>query len=83
MPEGEILSEHLPDHIQLAAPKRVEDKAATDTLLATLENCGWNISEAARALGVDRSTVHRRIKKAGIARRYSDNEVLTGKKNPP
>lgn len=31
-------------------------------LWQTLETTGWNISEAARVLGVGRSTLHRQIK---------------------
>ncbi len=37
-----------------------------DDLLALLEECNWNKTEVARRLGVDRSTVWRRMKKFGI-----------------
>jgi transcriptional regulator of acetoin/glycerol metabolism len=37
-------------------------------LRAALVACNWNVSEAARRLEVDRTTIHRRIKRLGIAR---------------
>ena len=36
-------------------------------LKTALAASGWNISEAARRLGVDRTTVHRRMKRFGVA----------------
>ncbi|MGB3433238.1 MAG: helix-turn-helix domain-containing protein, partial [Achromobacter sp.] len=38
-------------------------------LRAMLASCGGNVSEAARRLGVDRSTVHRQIRRHGLASR--------------
>ncbi|WP_245680769.1 helix-turn-helix domain-containing protein [Veronia pacifica] len=38
--------------------------------MEALEACQWNISQTARYLGVDRTTIHRRIKRAGVSRRY-------------
>lgn len=46
--------------VALRAPAPEEERAA---LLAVLAATGWNISEAARRLGVDRTTVHRRMKR--------------------
>ena len=46
--------------VALRAPSPEEERAA---LLAMLAATGWNISEAARRLGVDRTTVHRRMKR--------------------
>jgi len=37
-----------------------------EELLALLEECNWNKAEVARRLGVDRSTVWRRMKRLGI-----------------
>ncbi len=48
-----------------------DDPAAA--LEALLASCDWNISEAARRKGVDRSTVHRQIRRHGLSasRRFS------------
>lgn len=45
-------------------PPTPEDERTT--LLAALGANGWNISETARSLGVDRTTVHRRMKRLGL-----------------
>ncbi|WP_299910499.1 sigma-54-dependent Fis family transcriptional regulator [uncultured Paracoccus sp.] len=50
----------------LAAPAAPEE-APDDELERVLEACGWNMSKAARRLGVNRSTILRRMRKAGIA----------------
>ena len=41
-------------------------KDASDGLEDILEACGWNMACAARRLGVNRSTILRRIRKAGL-----------------
>ncbi|MBS0124106.1 sigma-54-dependent Fis family transcriptional regulator [Thetidibacter halocola] len=51
----------LPDPPCAAVP---EDRA--EDLEALLNACGWNMAQAARRLGVNRSTVLRRIRKAGL-----------------
>ncbi len=57
-----IAPEHLP------APAFPEPAAPAD-LRATLDACGWNVSAAARTLGVDRTTVHRRMRREGVTAR--------------
>ncbi|MQV23075.1 GAF domain-containing protein [Sinorhizobium meliloti] len=52
----------LPDQL-LANADTVGGNEASATLSLTLAACNWNISEAARRLGLDRSTVHRQIKR--------------------
>ncbi|WP_028024474.1 sigma-54-dependent Fis family transcriptional regulator [Enterovibrio calviensis] len=76
-PGSEILPEHLPDDIRFTHQETQEtvgvcEESARDDneILLVLQACKWNISEAARVLGVDRSTVHRRMKKAGVTRHY-------------
>lgn len=61
---GIIDCDDLPDYL---APCDVvgDDEAAA--LRAALVACNWNVSEAARRLEVDRTTIHRRIKRLGIA----------------
>lgn len=64
MAEGRVID--LPD---LPAPTtaRPEPTEAAGDLEAILAACGWNMSLAARRLGVNRSTVLRRVRKAGLA----------------
>ena len=48
--------------------KQARDKAERDTIHSTLRQCDWNVSEAARRLGMDRGYLHRKIKRYGLAR---------------
>jgi len=48
------------------APPVSLDAAVRDRLLDALEQCGWNISEVARQLGITRNTVRARIEKHGL-----------------
>ncbi len=48
-----------------SAETRPSDKASE--LLAALRQRDWNISATARALGIDRTTLHRRMRRAGVA----------------
>ncbi|MEK7347275.1 MAG: sigma-54 dependent transcriptional regulator [Candidatus Eisenbacteria bacterium] len=48
--------------------KQARDKAERDTILSTLRQCDWNVSEAARRLGMDRGYLHRKIKRYGLTR---------------
>ncbi|MDT3378749.1 sigma-54-dependent Fis family transcriptional regulator [Labrys neptuniae] len=56
--------------LRRALPPRTEEphtqKAALEAVLAS---CNWNVSQAARSLGVDRSTVHRQMKRHGLSHR--------------
>lgn len=52
----------LPPPAQKATPLQSDQ----DDLEATLRACGWNMSQAARRMGVNRSTVLRRIRKANL-----------------
>ncbi|MEQ5872183.1 sigma-54-dependent Fis family transcriptional regulator [Sagittula sp. NFXS13] len=51
----------LPD-----APQATQTIKAEEPLEQVMEACGWNMSRAARRLGVNRSTVLRRMRKAGL-----------------
>jgi Nif-specific regulatory protein len=44
------------------------DELERQYTLAVLERCDWNKSEAARRLGIERTTLDRRLKKYGISR---------------
>lgn len=65
MSDGEPLSQrHLPAHLQgVGEPLREGDPLAS--ALATTD---WNVSAAARSLGISRATVHRRIRAHGLHR---------------
>jgi DNA-binding NtrC family response regulator len=71
--EDAIRREDLP--IVVAAegqPSRPSPRSLSEVershVAAILEETGWNISEAARLLGVDRSTVYNKIKQYGLAK---------------
>ena len=55
--DGVIRERHMPDTIRQPASTEPD-------LLRQLEQCGGNVSALARRLGVDRSTVHRRLKRS-------------------
>ncbi|MGM0452800.1 MAG: sigma-54 interaction domain-containing protein [Thermodesulfobacteriota bacterium] len=76
-PGGSIEGGHLPAKISGdaapgpaadTAPSAHDNGSARKQLLAVLEKCGWNQSEAARMLGVSRVTVWKRMNKYGICR---------------
>jgi DNA-binding NtrC family response regulator len=48
-------------------PQSLEEMERTH-ILRTLENCGWNQTRAAETLGIDRVTLHHKIKKYGWSR---------------
>lgn len=43
--------------------------AERETLLKALEDAGWNVSQAARALGLERTNLHKRMKALELSRR--------------
>lgn len=61
--EGTVID--LPD-LPPPAEAETDDAIGDESLEAVLEACGWNMAQAARRLGVNRSTVLRRIRKAGL-----------------
>ncbi len=76
MTEGDTLDladveEVLPsesDDEPVSEIKAARDKAERETISATLRQCGWNVTEAARRLGMDRGYLHRKIKRYGLSR---------------
>lgn len=60
---GIIDCDDLPDYL---APGDLAGDDEAAGLRAALVACNWNVSEAARRLEVDRTTIHRRIKRLGI-----------------
>ncbi|WP_427026529.1 sigma-54-dependent Fis family transcriptional regulator (plasmid) [Aureimonas ureilytica] len=49
------------------AEKEESEPGEANTLRAVLADCRWNVSEAARRLCCDRTTVHRRMRRLGVA----------------
>jgi two-component system nitrogen regulation response regulator NtrX len=48
--------------------RAARDRAERETILATLKQCSWNVTEAAKRLGMDRGYLHRKIKRYGLVR---------------
>lgn len=63
---GVIDLEQLPKPVIEASQKR--GALLEVELQQLLISCGWNISRVARLRGVDRSTIHRQMKRAGLKR---------------
>ena len=70
---GIISVADLPDYVSQTLPDqpragRISSEGDHDAaeLERLLGQRGWNVSEVARALNVARTTIHRRIKKAGL-----------------
>ena len=61
--QGHIELADLPEYLSCDEETDADAQALRQLLVA----CDWNVSEAARRLGLDRSTVHRRLKRHGIS----------------
>ncbi len=48
--------------------RAARDRAEREAILATLRQCAWNVTEAAKRLGMDRGYLHRKIKRYGLVR---------------
>ena len=71
--QPEIAVEDLPDQIAAASPAEAAETGdpvgdeAVDALRHVLQCNNWNVSAAARHLGIDRTTMHRRMRRHGIS----------------
>jgi transcriptional regulator of acetoin/glycerol metabolism len=66
---GVIETQHLPLGLQKQAQRRslsVLERADRDVILETLAGTGWNKSETAKALGIARATLYRKMRVLGI-----------------
>jgi two-component system nitrogen regulation response regulator NtrX len=45
------------------------ESAERDALVKALEETGWNVSQAARSLGIERTNLHKRMKALQLARK--------------
>jgi two-component system nitrogen regulation response regulator NtrX len=48
--------------------REARESAERDHILKALEQSGWNVSGAARALGMERTNLHKRMKALGLGR---------------
>ena len=58
----------LPTRGRGRACKRARESAERDHILRALEEANWNVSGAARALGMERTNLHKRIRALGLSR---------------
>jgi transcriptional regulator of acetoin/glycerol metabolism len=65
---GPIGEEHFPEILVstsgLASGERTKEEVLRDEYVATIRACSGNVTEAARRLGVARSTLYRTLKRA-------------------
>jgi two-component system, NtrC family, nitrogen regulation response regulator NtrX len=74
--EGDVVKlEAVPVEIRTHRPSAVasnlreaREGAERDHILRALEETGWNVSSAARTLGMERTNLHKRIKSLGLRR---------------
>jgi two-component system nitrogen regulation response regulator NtrX len=48
--------------------REARESAERDHIRRALEDCGWNVSHAARALGMERTNLHKRMRALGLSR---------------
>ena len=49
--------------------QEARESAEREHILKALEEANWNVSGAARALGMERTNLHKRIRALGLARK--------------
>jgi two-component system nitrogen regulation response regulator NtrX len=73
-PDNRITVESIPLEIRFPPPGRpgglhaVRDSAERDRILEALNQTGWNVAGAARILGVERTSLHKRMRALGLSR---------------
>ena len=45
------------------------ERRESETIRRALETANWNVTQAAAGLGIDRTNLHRKMRKYGISRR--------------
>jgi two-component system nitrogen regulation response regulator NtrX len=77
-----IAADAVPVEIRLSrqpgAPSTLEatrDQAERDLIREALDHAGWNVSAAARALGIERTRLHKRIRALGLERNTGSSGV--------
>jgi len=56
------------DSAPRSSVQEARESAEREHVLRALEDAGWNVSSAARALGMERTNLHKRIRALGLAR---------------
>jgi two-component system nitrogen regulation response regulator NtrX len=74
-PGEQLTRESIPVEIRVRredGPKstiqEARESAEREHILRALEECGWNVSGAARSLGMERTNLHKRIRALGLTR---------------
>jgi two-component system nitrogen regulation response regulator NtrX len=75
-PGDRITADSIPMEVRLHQPPRAaaglheaRDSAERDRIRRALDETGWNVSGAARLLGTERTTLHKRMRALGLKRR--------------
>ena len=58
------------EHAPRSSVQEARESAEREHILRALEEAGWNVSGAARALGMERTNLHKRIRALGISREH-------------
>jgi two-component system nitrogen regulation response regulator NtrX len=66
---GEI--RHWKDANPKSSVQEARESAERETILRALDDSGWNVSGAARALGVERTALHKRMRALGVNREHA------------
>jgi len=61
--------ESPPEEGEEAGLKGKVARSEIDTIRRALEAADWNVTQAAAGLGIDRTNLHRKMRKYGISRR--------------
>jgi two-component system, NtrC family, nitrogen regulation response regulator NtrX len=73
-PENRITIGSIPAEIRVPPPPRptglqeIRESAERDRILQALDETNWNVSSAARLLGIERTSLHKRIRTLGLSR---------------
>jgi two-component system, NtrC family, nitrogen regulation response regulator NtrX len=62
---------HWKDANPRSSVQEAREGAERDTILRALEDSGWNVSGAARALGMERTALHKRMRALGVSREHA------------
>ena len=57
-----------PERIAVLWSPEARESAEREHVLRALEESNWNVSGAARALGMERTNLHKRIRALGLSR---------------